>query len=162
MKLKSFHLLLLAMTALLLTGCDKGNNGANQGNSDHVMIGNGSLSKPYATSDVIYLVASNKVLADKVYIKGKISRIADGGTYAESGSLGVASYYISDDGKTGNELFVDRSLYFNGEAYTGGQDIQKGDEVIIYGIVKKDSANRPVTETEKCWLFSLNGQLLGK
>ena len=90
-------------------------------------------------------------------MKGKISRIASGGTYTESGTYGNASYYISADGSENGEFYIFRSLYFNGEKYTSGTDIKVGDEVIVYGALMNYKGNTPETVSGESWLYSLNG-----
>ena len=66
-------------------------------------------------------------------MKGKISKIADNGTFGQSGTFGNATFYISDDGKEGNELYCYRILYLGNVKYTSGTDIKVGDEVVICG-----------------------------
>ena len=126
--------------------------------------GSGTLSDPYnpagaanAVKDLTW--TSNTVYdkTEKVYVKGKISRIVSGGTYSESGTYGNASYYISADGSESGEFYVFRTLYFGGEKYTSGTDIKVGDEVIVYGALMNYRGNTPETVSGESWLYSLNG-----
>ena len=98
---------------------------------------------------------------DKVYVKGKISRIANNGTYVGGGTYGNASYWISADGTENEEFQIFRSLYFNGEKYTTGTDIKVGDEVIVYGALMNYKGNTPETVANENWLYSLNGKTDG-
>ncbi|MBQ9476672.1 MAG: lamin tail domain-containing protein [Bacteroidales bacterium] len=127
--------------------------------------GNGTETSPYNVAAAINAVknltwTSNSVYdkTEKVYVKGKISRIANKGTYGESGTYGNASYYISADGTEGSaEFYIFRSLYYNGEKYTAGTDIKKGDEVVVYGALMNYKGETPETVAGENWLYSLNG-----
>ena len=126
------------------------------------------MADPYNVAGALKAVenltwTSNTVYekTQKVYVKGKISRIQTGGTYTQSGTFGNASYYISDDGSENNEFFVFRTLYFGGNKYTSGTDIKKGDEVIIYGCLMNYRGNTPETVAGESYLYSLNGATSG-
>ena len=130
--------------------------------------GSGTLADPYTALGAIDAVkdltwTSNTVYdkTDKVYVKGKISRIANNGTYVGGGTFGNASYWISADGAEKDEFQIFRSLYFNGEKYTEGTDIQVGDEVIVYGSLMNYKGNTPETVANENWLYSLNGKTDG-
>ena len=130
--------------------------------------GSGTLADPYDAIGAINAVkgltwTSNTEYekTDKVYVKGKISRIANNGTYVGGGTFGNASYWISADGTEKDEFQIFRSLYFNGEKYTEGTDIQVGDEVIVYGSLMNYKGNTPETVANENWLYSLNGKTDG-
>ena len=94
---------------------------------------------------------------DDVYMKGKISRIASGGTFTEGGTYGNASFYISDDGTETNEFYCFRVLYLGNKKFEAGQtDIKVGDEVIICGKLMNYKGNTPETVSGKAYLYSLN------
>ena len=125
----------------------------------------GTLANPYTPVGAGILVTNlawtsntDYEKTEKVYVKGRISRIADNGTYAESGTFGQASYWISDDGTENGEMMVFRSLYFNGEKYVSGPDIHVGDEVVVYGSLMNYKGTTPETVAAESWLVSLNGQ----
>lgn len=65
-----------------------------------------------------------------VYAKGIVSQIAT----LSSGSL---SYYISEDGTTADQLQAYKGKGFNGADFASANDIQVGDEVVIYGNLTK-------------------------
>ena len=145
-------------------------NGKTDGGGGTTPSGNGSgtLSDPYTPAGAIDAVkdltwTSNTVYdkTDKVYVKGKISRIANNGTYVGGGTYGNASYWISADGTENEEFQIFRSLYFNGEKYTSGTDIKVGDEVIVYGALMNYKGNTPETVANENWLYSLNGKTDG-
>ena len=130
--------------------------------------GSGTLSDPYTAAGAIDAVKdltweSNTIYdkTDKVYVKGKISRIANNGTYVGGGTFGNATYWISADGTEKDEFQIFRSLYFNGEKYTSGTDIKVGDEVIVYGALMNYKGNTPETVANENWLYSLNGKTDG-
>ena len=130
--------------------------------------GTGTLEDPYtavgaaaAVKDLTWTSNTDYQKTEKVYVKGKISRIANKGTYTEGGSYGNASYYISADGTENGEFYIFRSLYFNGEKYTAGTDIKVGDEVIVYGSLMNYQGKTPETVAGENWLYSLNGKTDG-
>ncbi len=146
------------------------NDGGSGGGGDTPGGGNGSgtLADPYDALGAINAVkgltwTSNTEYekTDKVYVKGKISRIANNGTYGQSGTFGNASYWISVDGTEKDEFQIYRSLYFNGEKYTEGTDIKVGDEVVVYGALMNYKGNTPETVANENYLYSLNGKTDG-
>ena len=130
--------------------------------------GSGTLADPYtpagaiaAVKDLTWTSNTDYQKTEKVYVKGKISRIANNGTYVGGGTYGNASYWISADGTENEEFQIFRSLYFNGEKYTEGTDIKVGDEVIVYGALMNYKGNTPETVANENWLYSLNGKTDG-
>jgi len=127
--------------------------------------GTGTLEDPYnpagaaaAVKDLTWTSNEEYESTGDVYVKGKISRIADGGTYTESGTFGNASFFISEDGEQSGEFQVYRALYLGNKKFESGQtDIKVGDEVIIYGKLMNYRNNTPETVSGKCYLYSLNG-----
>lgn len=127
--------------------------------------GKGTLEDPFnpsaaanAVADLTWTDKDNYQTTDNVYVKGKISRIADNGTFTEGGTYGNASFYIVEDG-TDFEFYVYRTLYLGNKKYESGQtDIKVGDEVVIYGKLMNYRGNTPETVAGSCYLYSLNGQ----
>jgi hypothetical protein len=145
-----------------------GSGGGGGGDTPGGGSGSGTLADPYdalgainAVKDLTWTSNTEYEKTDKVYVKGKISRIANNGTYGQSGTFGNASYWISVDGTEKDEFQIYRSLYFNGEKYTSGTDIQVGDEVIVYGSLMNYKGNTPETVANENWLYSLNGKTDG-
>ena len=154
--------------AAYLYSLNSSGGGGGGGDTPGGASGTGTLSDPYNPLGAINAVkgltwTSNDVYdkTDKVYVKGKISRIANNGTYVGGGTYGNASYWISADGTEKDEFQIYRSLYFNGEKYTEGTDIQVGDEVIVYGALMNYRGNTPETVANENWLYSLNGKTDG-
>ena len=131
--------------------------------------GSGTLSDPYtpkgaidAVKDLTWTSNTDYQSTEDVYVKGKISRIASGGTYTEGGTYGNASFYISADGTETDEFYAFRILYLGNKKFESGQtDIKVGDEVIIYGKLMNYRGNTPETEANKAYLYSLNGNTGG-
>ena len=96
---------------------------------------------------------------DEVYVKGKICKIANKGTFGESGTYGNASFYISDDGKeSGTQFYIFRTLYLGNKKYESGTDIKVGDEVVVKGKLMNYQGKTPETEGNKSYIYSLNGK----
>lgn len=123
--------------------------------------GTGTLEDPYTVEGVNAAAAAlgaDVESPDNVYIKGKISKIADKGTFTEGGTYGNATFYISDDGNAGEDDFCCyRILYLGNKKYTSGTDIAVGDEVIVCGKIVNYKGNTPETVASKAFLYSLNG-----
>ena len=131
--------------------------------------GTGTLEDPYnalgaANAVKNFTWTSNDVYdaTGDVYVKGKISRIADKGTFTEGGTYGNASFYISDDGTQKDEFYCFRVLYLGNKKFESGQtDIKVGDEVIVLGQLMNYRGNTPETVAGKAHLYSLNGKTDG-
>ena len=131
--------------------------------------GTGTLEDPYnalgAANAVKNLTWTDNTTYDTtgdVYLKGKISRIADKGTFTDGGTFGNATFYISDDGTQNNEFYCFRILYLGNKKFESGQtDIKVGDEVIVLGQLMNYRNNTPETVAGKAYLYSLNGKTDG-
>ena len=127
--------------------------------------GSGTLEDPYTPEgarEAAAALGADTESATDVYIKGKISRIADKGTFTEGGTYGNASFYISEDGATGDgEFYCYRILYLGNKKFTSGTDIKVGDEVIVCGKIVNFRGNTPETVAGKAYLYSLNGTTEG-
>ena len=127
--------------------------------------GTGTLDDPYnpaaainAVKDLTWTDNSTFDATGDVYVKGKISRIMDKGTFTEGGTYGNASFYISEDGTSAGEFYCFRVLYLGNKKFEEGQtDIKVGDDVIIYGQLMNYKGNTPETVSGKAYLYSLNG-----
>ena len=88
-----------------------------------------SPENPYSVAAAIEATPASGT-SDNVYIRGIVSEFyntsitGDGKNYR---------YYISDDGTTTDQLLVYRGKGLNDEAFSNDDDLQIGDEVIIYG-----------------------------
>ena len=125
----------------------------------------GTKNNPYNVVEAINAVkgltwTSNTVYdqTGEVYVKGKISRIAEHGTFTDSGVFSNATFYISYSGGEYNELYCYRVHYLGNFAFVPGQtDIKVGDEVIICGKLMNYQNNTPETVANATYLVSING-----
>ena len=128
--------------------------------------GKGTLEDPYnvvaainATSGLSWTSNDDYQTTGVVYVKGKISRIAEKGTFTDGGTFGNASFFISADGTTTKEFQVYRCLYLGNKKFKSGQtDIKVGDEVIICGKLMNYKGNTPETDANNAYVYSLNGE----
>ena len=128
---------------------------------------------PGSSAENAYTVAQARAAIDAstgvtgVYVKGIVSEIVT----AYNSQYGNISYNISADGTTTSEqLQAYRGKSYNGDNFTSANDIQVGDEVVVYGNLKKhDStyefdANNQLVSLQRKELsthtatFSINGE----
>lgn len=124
-----------------------------------VASGDGTLENPYnsVAANELANSLSDNTNSSNVYIKGKVVSIKENYTT----QYGNATFYISDDGTSDNQLYVYRCLYLGNAKYTSGDVLKEGDDVIIYGQVTKYVNNYGTTlETAQnaAYLYSLNGK----
>ncbi len=105
----------------------------------------------YTVAKAKELIDAGKGLATPVYVKGKVSQASK----ELNEKFGSLSYYISDDGATNNELQVYGGLSFKGEKFTSVDDIKVGDEVVVYGQLKKFNTTYEIDKNNT--LISKNG-----
>ena len=131
----------------------------------------GTLNNPFSVADAIaYCQTLSGTSGNDFYVKGKISRIANNGTF---GSYGNATFFISDDGEflgeddrnpdKAHDFEAYRVLYFGNEKYEvdkGLPNISVGDEVIICG---KLTLYNGISETAQnaAYIYSLNSVTSG-
>ena len=87
----------------------------------------------YSVAKAKELIAAGEGLDTKVYVKGIVSKASK----SLNDKYGSLSYYISDDGKTGSELYIYGGLNINGEKFTSVDDVPVGAEIVAYGKLKK-------------------------
>ncbi len=88
---------------------------------------------PYTVEEAIAFIETlGTSTSEYVYVKGIISQIDEVST-----QHGNATYWISDDGETAVQMEVYRGKYLDNENFTAEDQIAVGDEVIIYGQLKK-------------------------
>ena len=145
-----------------LNGKSEG-GGSGGGGESGTASGKGTLADPYnvagaraAVANLTWTSNDDYQSTDEVYVKGKISKIADNGTFAQSGTYGNASFYIKDEGAD-DEFYAFRVLYLGNKKYESGTDIKVGDEVVICGKLMNYRGNTPETVAGKAYLYSLNG-----
>ena len=109
----------------------------------------------YTIAKAKELIDAGKGLSESVYVKGTVSQASK----ELNDTYGSLSYYISDDGKTENELQVYGGLSFKGEKFTSIDDIKVGDVVVVYGKLKKYNTTYELDANNI--LISLNGTTTG-
>ena len=142
---------------------ESGGGGGGEGGGSGTASGTGTQADPYnvagaraAVANLTWTSNTEYESTEEVYVKGKISKIADKGTFGESGTFGNATFYIKDDGADA-ELYAYRILYLGNKKYESGTDIKVGDEVVICGQLMNYRGNTPETVAGKAYLYSLNG-----
>ena len=111
----------------------------------------------YTVEQAVAVLTSDAETTDVVYITGKISQIDE-----VSAQYGNATYYISDDGTTANQLMVFRGKYLNNEKFTAEDQIKVGDEVKIAGVLKNYKKGDTVTkEVTNSYIVAINGVTTG-
>lgn len=123
------------------------------------LLGDGTISYPYSVAAVIDYTDKMQVgtASDKdIYVKGVVSSIVE--NYHTSGN---ASFYISDDGTSNNQFFINKALYFQNKRYTIGPLLNKGDTVVICGHVEKKYNGTLETQDNKAYLYTLNNKIDG-
>lgn len=105
----------------------------------------GTENNPYTVAqalEAIDALADNGYSATEVYIKGIVSGIKS----IDVTKYERAQYYISDDGTETDQLLVYNGYYLGeGVAFTANDQIQVGDEVVVYGKLQKYVKNGTTT-----------------
>ena len=122
----------------------------------------GQQNNPYTVAQAFEALGklAVNVQSDEVYVKGKISKIDE-----VSVDNGNATYYISDDGSTNNQLYVYRGKFLKNADFTADDQIAVGDEVVVCGILvnyrsSKAAETDPATPeiTQPNYIYMLNGK----
>lgn len=92
-----------------------------------IVAHDGTLESPFTVAE------ANEILnagfkPTNVYVSGIISQIDEVST-----ANGNATYWISDDGTTTDQLEIYRGKSYDGEAFTSEDEIAVGDAVTVYG-----------------------------
>ncbi len=104
----------------------------------------------YTVAKAFELIDAGVGLDEKVYVKGTISSIKE-----VSVDWGNATYFISDDGTTTNELEIYRGYSVGGEKFAAEDEIKVGDVVIVYGKLVLYGTTYEFTTGSS--IYSLNG-----
>ena len=92
-------------------------------------VGSGTKEDPYDVPTTIKLIAAGSP-ANKIYTKGVISQVKEIDT-----SYGNATYFISNDGSSKDQLQVFRGYGLGGAKFASTDELKVGDIVIVYGQV---------------------------
>ena len=91
----------------------------------------GTEADPYTVAEALsatLALGEGNTSSDSYYTKGIISEIVEISTQHGNGT-----YYISDDGTTTSQFEVFRGKYIGNINFTATDQIQVGDEVVVYG-----------------------------
>lgn len=92
------------------------------------LTGAGTEANPYTVADVIALNNADQLPSNSVYVKGIVSQVDELST-----SYGNATYYISDDGTTTDQLEIFRGKYLNNAKFTSEDQLKAGWTVTVTG-----------------------------
>ena len=99
-------------------------------------------------------LSSGENSSEKVYVKGKVSSIR----YVFDEGRGTATFSISDDGEAANEFLCYGTYYLGNRSWKeGDEQIEVGDEVVVYGTVTNYSGTLEMANKNN-YLYSLNGE----
>ncbi len=108
----------------------------------------------YKPSEIYNAILAGDVPTDEVYVKGIIYKISELST-----SYGNATYWISDDGAEGTEVFeIYRGYDLGGEKFTDENAIKVGDSIVAYGKAVNYNGTPEFTTGSK--LITINGRAL--
>ena len=116
---------------------------------DSISIAN-TPATAYTVAEAHRLIEAGKELDTEVYIKGIITQIDEVNL-----TYGNADYYISGNDTVGGPLQVYRGYYFDGSKFTAENQIQVGDEVVVYGLLSSYDGKHEITTGSV--IYSLNG-----
>ena len=106
----------------------------------------------YTVAKAFELIEAGEGLNAKVYVKGKISAI----TEVETTKFFNATYNISDNGTTeGQQLIVFHGKYIGGANFESKDQINIGDEVIVYGQLVNFKGKYEINSNNQ--IYSING-----
>ncbi len=110
----------------------------------------------YTVAKAFELIEAGEGLDAKVYVKGKISAI----TEVETEKFFNATYNISDNGTTeGQQLIVYHGKYIGGANFESDDQINIGDEVIVYGQLVNFKGKYEINSNNQ--IYSINGETAG-
>lgn len=144
--------------------CQAGSNGLIQvskiayykvGDTPEIVDITNTAETAYTIAKAKELIDAGEGLSESVYVKGIVSQASE----SLNDTYGSLSYYISDDGKTENELQVYGGLSFDSKKFTSIDDIKVGDVVVVYGKLKKFGTTYELDKNNI--LISLNGTTTG-
>ncbi len=116
--------------------------------------GSGTLEDPYNTAKALAIITSGQASSSKVYVMGRVC--ASPAPNIET-SYGNATYYISADGSTTDQLEIYRGYSLGGNKFTSATEIQAGDSIIIYGQLVYFKNDTPEVTTGSSIVY-LNGK----
>ena len=114
----------------------------------------GTLEDPYTVADALAAaeaLGEGKTSNDKYYVKGLVSEAP------AAVSNGKATYFISDDGTATGKMKVYNGYYIGNSSFTSADQLQAGDDVVVYGKLQyyKPSSGDSELEISSSYIHSL-------
>jgi len=162
MKKNLYLIMALMVSAITFTSCNSVPEPSDNPNNKKedvvpgVKEGTGTEADPYNVTAALEKI---KALKDgektaEIFVKGKIVSIKE----IDTDKFGNATYYISVDGTDKNQLCIYRSKTLGNQKFTSKDAIKVGDEVVVKGIFVNFKGNKPESEANNSYLYSLNGK----
>ena len=162
MKKNLYLIMALMISAITFTSCNSVPEPSDNPNNKKedvvpgVKEGTGTEADPYNVTAALEKI---KALKDgektaEIFVKGKIVSINE----IDTDKFGNATYYISVDGTDKNQLCIYRSKALGNQKFTSKDAIKVGDEVVVKGIFVNFKGNKPESEANNSYLYSLNGK----
>ena len=162
MKKNLYLIMALMISAITFTSCNSVPEPSDNPNNKKedvvpgVKEGTGTEADPYNVTAALEKI---KALKDgektaEIFVKGKIVSINE----IDTDKFGNATYYISVDGTDKNQLCIYRSKALGNQKFTSKDAIKVGDEVVVKGIFMNFKGNKPESEANNSYLYSLNGK----
>lgn len=147
----------IEVTVKAAEGGEGGEGGEGQGGEGVQTTGNGTLESPYTVADALIVAGTlekGAKTSNDVFVKGIICSVK----YTFSAQYGTATFNISDDGQTGQDVFQCYGIYYleNQAWVEGNTQIKVGDEVVIYGKLMNYNGTLE-TSNKEAYIYSLNG-----
>ncbi|MCQ2176603.1 MAG: BACON domain-containing protein [Bacteroidales bacterium] len=124
----------------------------------------GSKEHPYLASEanaVALALADGQESSQAYYVKGFVKKF---GSKHESGikDFGNALFYITDDASgEGLDFYCYQVYYLGGQRFTSLDQINVGDEVIVYGKITNYGGTAETVGKGAAYIYSLNGETSG-
>ena len=162
MKKNLYLIMALMISAITFTSCNSVPEPSDNPNNKKedvvpgVKEGTGTEADPYNVTAALEKI---KALKDgektaEIFVKGKIVSINE----IDTDKFGNATYYISVDGTDKNQLCIYRSKALGNQKFTSKDAIKVGDEVVVKGIFVNFKGNKPESDANNSYLYSLNGK----
>jgi len=103
-----------------------GNTGSSTGDDISNTVGGA-----YTIAKAHELITAGTDLDTEVYVKGIVTSVK-----SFNSSYGSITYYLGDTQDDANPLQIYGGLYYNGDMFNSMDDLQAGDEIVVYGKLK--------------------------
>ena len=115
-----------------------------------IILHAGTAEDPYTVADARNAIDANTGLTN-VYVKGIV---CEGGSSLSSGAM---NYWISDDGSETDKFEIYKGKGLSGADFTDESDVQVGDEVVVYGTIKKYGTTYEFNNGSQIYSFNRPG-----